>query len=111
MAVNFPIDALLVPPKVALFHWDPVALFLLEEVLELLRPGYLGHASRCNHVWYSMKMSLLRIYFNPLLREFNGDAMLKPSSNLGMHPRHLRIRVEWWRIHMITGTEKFIFYN
>ena len=38
VAVNFPIDALLVPtlPQVVLFHWDPVALFLLEEVLELI---------------------------------------------------------------------------
>ena len=49
--MNFPIDALLVStlPQVVLFHWDPVALFLLEEVLELiadLRRAILATRSR-----------------------------------------------------------------
>ena len=81
-----------------LFHWDPVALFLLEKVLELiadLRRAILATRSRWQpRLVFDEDVTVADFISNSLLREFNSDAMLKPSSELGhASTLHFRIRV------------------
>ena len=74
-----------------------MALFLLEEVLELiadLRRAILTARSRWQpRLVFDEDVTVADFISNPLLREFNGDAMLKPSSELG-HAATLHIRME-----------------
>ena len=100
VAANFPKDALIVctPFQVVLFHWNHVALFLFEEVLELiadLRRAILTARTRWQPVLVRVEdVTVADFISNPLLREFNSDAMLKPSSELGHAATlHFRIRV------------------